>query len=158
MYAARTRASAPNRTPTEYPSSSQFAPAVEQLARRLRVSVLGLDDADRHLLQDIAEGRYPMKTFCRLMAIAKRSNRTEDRFALAELVRRECMGIERHEISLVFDAETIAQGPADVAAREYERHPSSVTWQRAVDAFTTHFNTIRVSLDALLLAGPALTG
>jgi hypothetical protein len=131
--------------------SATFAGDLAQLARRLRVSVLGLSDSDQHLLKDVAEDRYPMKTLARLMAIAAHSVRPEDREALPELIRRECLvGVPSVlDARLVGRLETQAQGNHDLAWIDFEWSPSRITCERANETARAHFYGLRAQLDTL---------
>lgn len=133
-----------------------FVAGLQTIARRLLFSTPRLASTDRQFLYDVArqEARFPMTGLRRLMAIAAHSTKPEDREALPELIRAECLvGVHAVDVAIAFDEETAAQGIADVAQRAYERHPSPTTQARVVEAFTAHLTGLRRSLDAVLSSG-----
>lgn len=149
-YADRASSSASLRTNADA-AGSGFVDGFKALARELRLSVPDLSDADKHLLKDVADDRYPMVTLVRMMAIASRSLRPEHREGLAELVRAECLAPHAGAacVSSAFDLETEATGLADLAQRHFERAPCPSTWQRVRDALTRQMHATRRSLDAV---------
>lgn len=134
-------------------NSSGFVDELQFIARRLLVSAIGLPEADRQFLWDVArgEGRYRMVALQRLAGISCRSVKPEDREALAELVRRECLcGVPSiYDVGLAFDLETKAQGEADVAQRQFERRPTLATRTAAIETLTGQYFATRASLDAV---------
>jgi hypothetical protein len=153
MYADSPRASALLRTNPAHPmaGSGDFAADLAQLARRLRLSVPALSPAEIHALKDVADNRYPMKMLCMMMRISSRSVRADDREALPELVRRECLvGVPSVlDARLVGRLETQAQGPHDVAWGDFEWSPSRTTCERAHETARVHFAGLRAQLDTL---------
>lgn len=135
-----------------------FLRDLQQIARNLLVSVLGMDEADRQFLHDVArgEGRYQMKALRRLVGLSRLSLRPDHREALAELVRRESLAdvTAARDVGLAFDLETGANGEADVAQRQFERFPSSATRDRVRGALTTQLYATRAALDAVEAARP----
>lgn len=131
-----------------------FLATLQFIARRLLFSVLGLTDDERQFLHDVArsEHRYRMIALQRLMAIAARSVKPEDREALAEVVRAWCLaGVPAvTDIRLAGDLETRAQGEHDVAWRAFEVSPSLVTCERAIETGTAHEYGLRAQRDTLL--------
>jgi predicted nucleic acid-binding protein len=127
------------------------------VARRLLLSVSGLDERERQLLNDYARGaslhgepRFRLITFRSLLAIARRSRRTEDREAIAELVRAEInRGAPPSSIELAFDGETGATGPCDVEQRAFEHSPNPITWARCKAALEKQLAATRAALDAV---------
>ncbi|HVX40316.1 MAG TPA: hypothetical protein VHB25_12155 [Gemmatimonadaceae bacterium] len=130
-----------------------FVRDLQQVARNLLVSVLGMSNGERQFLHDVArgEGRYQMKALQRLVALSRRSLRPEHREALAEVVRRESLvDVESvRDIALAFDLETTAQAAADPAQRQFERFPSRATQDRVREALTTQLYATRAALDAV---------
>jgi hypothetical protein len=130
-----------------------FADTLGGIARRLRLSVPDLDHDERALLDEYGreEGRYPMKTLQRLIAIARRSRKAEDRHALAEAIRaRSLTQGDVRDVPVVFDEETEANGLFNVAQREFERRPSPSTKARCVELGTRQLEATRESIDAVL--------
>lgn len=150
MYADPSRSSASSRT-NAFVSAGTFERDVEHLARRLRLSVPGLTDGEVHHLKDVADQRYRFVSLQRLMAIAARSTRPDDREALAEFVRRECLlGIDViRDRAIVGRLEVVAQGPHDVAWNEYTLNPSRENAQRATGTGRAHIHGLRAQLDHL---------
>lgn len=155
MYQQQSLRVAPGRTEPE-----QFDEGLAFFARRLRFSVADLDDRDRQLLADFGRGasrdgevRYRMLTVRHLCAIAGRSNRSEDREALPELIRAEILRTARPQLCLrsTFDEETAAVGPADVAQRAFEKMPTTGTWVVVRDALMRQMAATRFALDAVLM-------
>lgn len=137
-----------------------FDKALAMIARRLRLSVVDLDDHERRLLEDFGRGasvdgeiRYRMITLRALLTIASRSSRIEDREALPELMRAEILiaGDGHMSIATSFDLETSTTGPADVAQREFETKPSRATWILCRDALMRQLYATRLALDAVML-------
>jgi hypothetical protein len=130
-----------------------FAEKVQHIARRLFFSARNLTSSDKQFLGDLAraERRYEMKALQRLIGIAERSDRPEDREALAELIRAECLRSTPavRDVGVAFDLETRAQGEADVAQRAFERRRTRATKEAAIEKLTTHLYGLRASLDAV---------
>src|SRR5688572_3468436 len=130
------------------------------IARRLRLSVPGLDDYERELLTNFGRGasvdgevRYRMVTLRALLAIASCSTKLEDREALPELFRAEILAKDPCRAGSVpdaFDLETSVTGPANEAQRAFERNPSRSTWQVCRDALLRQAAATRRALDAVL--------
>jgi hypothetical protein len=155
MYAAPARFDASHRM------EADFARDMATWARQLRLDVPDLTDEERHKLQDVAdEGRYEWVTLRQMMAIARRARRLEVRGRLELLVRRECSlkNAQPIDVAIALDAETQAEGDANVAARAFERSKCRVSWERFVEKTMVHAQTAQIVLDALLMAGPVLTG
>lgn len=136
---------APRTPPGDLLSDLQF------IARRL-IFTAAVSDADRQFLHDFArpEQRYPMKALQRLIHCARCSTRPEDREALAEMIRAHCIaGATVPDVRTALDVETAVQGPADVAAREFERQPSRTTRAVAIERHTAHQTALRAVLDSL---------
>lgn len=149
-YANRAASSAAPRKNPE-PAGSGFARDVAQLARGLRLSVLDLTDAERHLLKDVAEQRYPMKTLVTVMSICSRSYRPEQREALAELVRRECLRNAEvpHDVAAAFDLETQATAEAELPQREYERRRCPASKRFVLDRLLRQLHFTRAAIDVV---------
>lgn len=149
-YVDRAPSSASLRTNSDA-AGSGFVAGFKTLAGNLRLSVADLTESEKHLLKDIADDRYPMKTMLNVMAIASRSLRPEHREELAELVRAECLAPHAGAacVSSAFDLETEATGLADLAQRHFERAPCPSTWQRVREALTRQMHATRRSLDAV---------
>jgi hypothetical protein len=113
-----------------------------------------LSKRDKQLLQDVARGRYTFATLEALIAIARRATDPALRELLAECIRgrlvaEEAPAARAHDIQIALDLETAAQGPADVAAREYEKHPTRVTRAVAIERHLVHKRALERVLDAL---------
>lgn len=129
-----------------------FAEQVRLIAGCLFLSTPRLSEPDRQFLKDLRrdEVRYPMKAVERLAAIAQTSTRPEHREAFAELIRKHStpMG-EPMEVRMASDRETEAQGPCDVAVREFEQRPTLANKARAKDAIARHRIHLRELDDAV---------
>lgn len=123
------------------------------IARRLHTAVPDLARRDKQLLQDVVRGRYSFVTLEALITIARRSPDPALRELLAESIRGRLVVADRAiaDIQVALDVETAAQGPADVAAREFEKHPTPITRDRAISAHTAHLRGLRRVLDCLHL-------
>jgi hypothetical protein len=158
-YQRPARGPVPARTKTD-----RFDHQIGFIARRFKFSVRNLSDAETQLLDDYARGasyngeaRHRLITFRRLCAIARRSRSPEDREALAELVRAECIdGVEPTPFEIAFDLETPVPGATDDAQRQFERNPTPISWRRCLDSLkrqetvtkiarfaVEHFGTVR---------------
>jgi len=148
-YQGRTPSVAHARRETE-----PFAKGLARVANRLLFSVPDLTDDERQLLFDYArdEARYPMKTLNKLMAISRRSTREEDQVALPELVRAHASAPAAIDVASAFDAETEAQGRADVAQRIFERNRDAGSRQAVSEALALQLAATRRSLDAVQAA------
>jgi len=132
-----------------------FSDEIRSVARRLFFSTPSASAADKQFLQDIArdECRYPMKAVERLARIAQQSTRPEHQDALAEVIRRRSLPIaNRVDVGTAFDHELQAQTIADVAQREFERHPSKATKETVLERLAAHAVAIRESISAIMAA------
>lgn len=129
-----------------------FAAGLQYIARRLRFSVRHLSDADKQFLADVGrtESRYQMKSLERLAEIAERSERAEDREALAEFIRARSLRSTRTilDARVAFNLETQATGPADVAQRAFEQHPCRATKDAVEEALRVQLFATRCALDS----------
>lgn len=161
MYQGRASRLAPARTNGE-PS---FDEKLARITRRLRYSVTNLAADEQQLLDDYGRGasrsgeaRYRLVTFRRLIAIARRSRRPEDREALPELIRDEIAeGGAPLDVEVAFDRETPAPGAADVAQRAFEQDPNPITRERCLEALDKQLATTRDARDAVLHWKPVAT-
>jgi hypothetical protein len=132
--------------------AAEFLTDLQEFARQLDANV-PRTDKEADFLQDVARGRYEMKALQRLIDIARRSERPEQREFLAELVRRQTIAGSGHAISIaaVFDEETAATGETDNAQRRFERAPDCPsTWHLVREKLTRQLVTTRAALDAVL--------
>lgn len=127
-------------------ASSAFVSEVQAFARELHASVPH-DEADGAFLQDVARGRYPMVALQRLMAIAARSEKPEHHEILSEIVRP--LGAAPRCVATVFDAETLANGDANLAQIQFERVPCKSTAQRVREKLLRQMATTRWALDVV---------
>lgn len=103
---------------------TDFATRLAKFSGTLRLAIPSakLDAADKHLLKDVHEGRYPFVTFCRMTRIVAQSPRVEHHVELAEIVRQSCRPERAQQcVTAAFDVETQVTGDANVPQREYER-------------------------------------
>lgn len=123
------------------------------IAHRFLGAVPSLAKREKQLLQDVVRGRYTFTTLESLIAIARRSTDPALRELLAECIRGRLLVEDAAplDIQVALDFETAAQGPADVAAREFEKHPTRTTRERAISAHTAHLRGLRRVLDCLHL-------
>lgn len=113
-----------------------FEQQVRAIAQRLRQSVPDLTAREVSWLDELAreECRYPMITVRRICAAARRSRRVEDREAFADLILAECTPADAMPIEEALDLETRADSADDVPQRDFELHPSPITFARCRDA------------------------
>jgi hypothetical protein len=128
---------------------------IADVARQLLTSVPRLHARERQFLKDLyrPDVRYGFEALRKLVAIARRSDDPAHREALAEQLRAATLdGEVAIDVVAAADAETEAQGPADVGIRAFERRPTVATKVAAERALVSHQATIRTLLDALAAA------
>lgn len=134
---------------------STLIPNLQRLARSLYFSAPNVTARNREFLQDFArgEGRYQLVALQRLIMCARASTKLEDREALAEIIRAELLADAPAScVVSSFDAETIANGDANIAQRQYERTRCRAAWERCRDALIAQAVATRVALDAVMSA------
>jgi hypothetical protein len=129
---------------------------MSEVAARLPSCIAGLSDLDRQFLYDVARGRHKFAALERLLRLAARSERINVRMDIAELVRaalrRPLMpatAVTLRDVIRSSDVETAAQGPADIAIRQFEQHPNAGTRAGAVAAIIAHLEADRDLLDQI---------
>lgn len=133
-----------------------FEAGLRAIARHLRDSVADLTERETAFLYDLAreEVRYPMPTVRKLCALSRRSRNPRVREAFAELIRQESLALDADlSVTVGFDLETRATGPADVAQRQFERDRNPITYARAKAALQEQVASSELALLALVRFG-----
>jgi hypothetical protein len=140
------------RQPTAAPAIAPdpFEDGLRKVARALRDTIPDLADREYDFLCDIAreETRYPMPTVRKLCALARRSRQPIVRIAFAELIRLECLPETGTDVGVTssFDLELRANGPTDIAQRNFERDRNPITYARAKSALEHQIATSELAL------------
>jgi hypothetical protein len=145
-----------------YPNNAQILAGTEQtpkrplgeqlatIARQLYFSTARRTERQTQILTDVMRGRYPFRTLEHLLEIAQLSTRPEHREALA-LCIRECSTPQYGQVSLAaaFDAETEAEGVANLEQRRFERERTRCNQERVIETLHAQEIATREAITAV---------